>query len=107
MKADDKPVRAPGVGDIVRLWVDDPVLGSGWRYLVVSQLGTKWAHLFSAPLLATYRMPIADFQRQARIETGATAKRTKRIIRERVREAKAYSAQYSQIAADAALAALN
>jgi hypothetical protein len=95
-------------GSIVRLWVDHALIGSGYHLFTVADIGRKWAHLFHVSLLVTIKVPKADFERHAQVmpRTAVSPKRTARILRANVKAAKDYQWRFSEIAADAALAAL-
>jgi len=88
----------------VRLYVDHPKVGCGWRGFVVVKRGHKLAHLLYPPTLAAITVPINDLAAAEAppVNPGKLAARIKRTRRARKR----YGLAWSQPATAAALAEL-
>ncbi len=54
------------IGDRIRIWVDDPQLGCGDRYLIVTSIGPTRVPLYSAAALLEITVDRREFEQHAR-----------------------------------------
>jgi hypothetical protein len=54
------------IGQRVRIWLDSPILGSGDRYLIVTEITAKVVKLYSAAALREVKVGRDEFERYAK-----------------------------------------
>ena len=76
------------MAEIVDIWLDDARLGCGHRRYIVLNRGRLWVHLFYAPWLLKFKMPIKRFDEIAKPAKDAKPRVIRRLIRENVAAAR-------------------
>ena len=71
----------------VRLWLDHPQVGCGWRYYAVARMGRKWVRLVALASGESFAISRADYERARPQPAAFTARKTAQRLR---RNAKVY-----------------